>query len=145
MADTCAVTHPPHIVLIVEDSADSRDSLRLLLEVEGFRVEAAASALDALQLVTAGGLRPCIVLLDLILPLMDGLTFQQRLNETPGLERVRVVALTGHEGMRRQAEAAGFFRALLKPTDIDALIALVGEHCPRGGEEQDSPAQKRSG
>jgi CheY-like chemotaxis protein len=139
-------THPPHTVLLVEDSEDSREALRLLLEVEGFRVATAGNAVDALRLIAAEGLRPCIVLLDLVMPVVDGLTFRRQLQDIAGLEKVPVVALTGHEPMRRQAEAEGFFRALLKPTDIDELIVLVGDHCPRAGDApKKSAAQKRSG
>ena len=123
--------HPPHVVLIVEDSADSREALRLLLEVQGFAVRATANAIEAMRLVTEEGFRPCIVLLDLVMPVVDGLTFRQQLQEVAGLAKLPVVALTGHEGMRKRAEAEGFFRALLKPTDIEELVALVGSHCPR--------------
>lgn len=135
MSSECETTHPPHVVLLVEDSRDSREALRLLLEVEGFQVATAATAIDALRMITADGLRPCIILLDLVMPIVDGLAFRRQLHDVPGMKRTPVVALTGHEPMRRQAEAEGFFRALLKPTDIDELVGLVGEHCPRAGEE----------
>jgi CheY-like chemotaxis protein len=127
--------------MLVEDSSDSRDALRLLLEIEGFQVVTAATAIEALRLVTANGVRPCIILLDLVMPIVDGLAFRRQLLEVPGLQKTPVVALTGHEPMRRQAEAEGFFRALLKPADIDGLIGLVGDHCPRAGQEP----QSRSG
>jgi CheY-like chemotaxis protein len=135
MSPECESTHPPHVVLLVEDSHDSREALRLLLEVEGFQVVTAGTAIEALRLVTSQGVHPCIILLDLVMPIVDGLAFRRQLLDVPGLASTPVVALTGHEPMRRRAEAEGFFRALLKPTDIDELIGLVGNHCPRTGRE----------
>jgi len=127
--------HPPHTVLVIDDSADSRDALCLLLELEGFRVAKSASATDALRMMETEGLRPCLVLLDLVLPVMGGLAFRRRLLEHPDLATIPVAALTGHEGQRRQAESEGVFTAaLLKPTDIDSLLSLVGDYCPRRGE-----------
>jgi two-component system chemotaxis response regulator CheY len=145
VADERESTHPPHTVLLVEDSADSREALRLLLELEGFRVATAVNGVDAVRLIASEGLRPCIVLLDLVMPVVDGLTFRRQLEGIAGLEKVPVVALTGHEPMRRQAEAEGFFRALLKPTDIDELITLVGEHCPRADAEPTQSAAPKRG
>jgi CheY-like chemotaxis protein len=138
--------HPPHTVLVVEDSKDSRDALALLLEVEGFQVAKAASATDALLMIEgAEGLRPCLVLLDLVLPEMRGLDFARYLRAHPDLSAIPVAALTGHEGQRREAEQAGLFTAaLLKPTDIPTLLALVGNHCPRGGECDDEENTARS-
>jgi CheY-like chemotaxis protein len=138
MPAECESTHHLHVVLLVEDSHDSREALRLLLEVEGFQVATAGTAIEALRLVTSQGVRPCIILLDLVMPIVDGLAFRRQLLDVPGLANIPVVALTGHEPMRRQAEAEGFFRALLKPTNIDDLIALVGDHCGRTGREPET-------
>ena len=138
--------HPPHTVLVVEDLKDSRDALALLLEVEGFTVVKAASATDALQLIEVEELRPCLVLLDLVMPTMSGLDFARHLRANPDLASIPVAALTGHEGQRRQAASEGVFcAALLKPTDIDTLLSLVGEHCPRGAECDDDEGTSAQG
>jgi len=127
--------HPPHLVLVVEDLPDSRNALALLLDVEGFRVAKAATATEALAMIETAGLRPCLVLLDLVLPGMSGLEFARYLRANPDLASIPVVGLSGHEGQRRQAAREGVFTTtLLKPTDIDVLISLVGKHCRRAGE-----------
>jgi CheY-like chemotaxis protein len=135
--------HPPHLVLVVEDLQDSRDALALLLDVEGFRVAKAATALEGLDLIEGQGLRPCLVLLDLVLPGMSGLQFAHYLRANPDLASIPVAALSGHEGQRRLAEREGVFTTtLLKPTSIDELMSLVGKHCQRVGDTCDAPDEE---
>lgn len=138
--------HPPHFVLVIEDSQDSREALALLLDVAGFRVAKAATATAALEMIETEGLRPCLVLLDLVLPGMSGLEFARYLRANPHLSSIPVAALTGHEGQRKQAERENVFTTtLLKPTDIDTLLSLVGQHCPRVGEPCDTDEESKTG
>ena len=116
-----------HSVLVLEDIADSREALRLLLESEGYEVAAAANGVEALRAMET--FRPCVAIADIIMPTMDGLSFRQELLKTAGMAAIPVVAVTGHEGLRRHALSEGFAAALLKPARPEELMALVSGHC----------------
>jgi CheY-like chemotaxis protein len=116
-----------HSVLVLEDIADSRTALTLLLESEGFEVVAAANGEEALR--TMQTFRPCVAIADIIMPTMDGLSFRQEMLKCAEMAAIPVVALTGHEGLRRHALTEGFAAALLKPARPEELTALVAGHC----------------
>jgi len=118
-----------HSVLVLEDIADSREALTLLLEAEGYEVTAAANGAEALR--TMQTFRPCVAIADIIMPTMDGLSFRQELLKHADVAAIPVVALTGHEGLRRHALDEGFAAALLKPARPEDLTALVAEHCTK--------------
>jgi len=114
-------------VLLVDDDADARQVVRLLLEREGARVRAAGSAAEALQLVDAS--LPDVLVSDLGMPGQDGLSLIRALRERPA-ERggtVPALALTAlaRPEDRRQALLAGFQMHLAKPVDPDELVLAV--------------------
>ena len=121
---------PPHAIprriLIVEDSRDSRDMLRYLLERAGHEVHEAGdgpSGVDAILKV-----RPDIALVDVGLPGLDGYEVARRVRASEGGRTVRLVALTGYglpEDHRRSHEA-GFDTHLVKPVDAARLAAVIG-------------------
>ena len=121
--------HPRHTVLVVDDNADGRESLALLLECRGFGVATAGNGLEALHLMVTLGMRPCVVVVDLIMPVMDGLALHERMAAEPDLAEIPLIGLTGHEGLRRDALSEGFAAALLKPGNVDDLISLLVNHC----------------
>jgi CheY-like chemotaxis protein len=123
-----AETHV-HSVIIVEDSQDARDSLALLLEMNGHHAETVANGREALDLIHSGRVRPCAVILDLVMPTMDGLTFLDDLRRSVHAQ-VPIVVFTGHEGFRKEALAKGCSAALLKPAKPDELLRIVEHHCP---------------
>ena len=94
------------------------------------RRDAASSAVtsgEALEI--AGEFRPEVAFLDIGLPVMDGYELASRLRELPGLESVRLIAVTGYgqESDRQKTRAAGFERHLVKPVDLDVVEAIVME------------------
>ncbi len=113
-----------HRVLIVEDNADALESLRLQMALWGNEVATAGNAAEAL--VAADSMRPQIVLCDLGLPGMDGLTLARALREKLG-RGVVLAALTGHatEDDHRRAIDAGFDAFLVKPVQSDSLARLL--------------------
>jgi len=121
-----------HSVVIIEDSKDSRDSLALLLELQGHQVVAVASGMEALDLIRGGRVRPCAIVLDVVMPQMDGLTFLQELQQSVHA-RIPVIVCTGHDGARKEALAKGCTAALLKPAKPGDLLRLIGHHCPPRG------------
>ena len=125
------MTDHQHSVVIVEDSRDTRESLAMLLELSGHHVLSVANGVEALALIRSGRVRPCVIILDLIMPHMDGLAFLDDVaHASPDQRGIPVIVLTGHEGFRKEALAKGCTRALLKPARPADLIKLVDDHCP---------------
>ncbi len=116
--------HRPLEILIVEDNADARDTLRLLLELEGHRVRVAGTGGQAVEL--AAGARPDVALVDIGLPDVDGYEVARRLRAKLGAG-LFLVALTGYgqPDDRRLALEAGFDTHLVKPVDPDDLLEVL--------------------
>jgi CheY-like chemotaxis protein len=112
-------------LLLVEDSEDVRESLALLLELEGHRVRTASSASAALALARQE--LPEVALIDLGLPDLDGCELARRLRDLPGSDSVMLVALTGFSGGEVEARCheAGFATHLVKPVEIQTLQRVL--------------------
>jgi CheY-like chemotaxis protein len=111
-------------LVLVEDDCDNREVLEIALAAEGASVAKAASAEEALALCRAE--RPAIVLTDIAPPDHDGVWLLRQIQALPA-PRIPVVALTGH-AFPHEIEAitaAGFDRYLVKPTDLDKLVAVI--------------------
>ena len=112
-------------ILVVEDADDARLFMRLALEQLGYVVFEAEDGEQALEV--AERVRPDVILMDLSLPVMDGLIATQRIRETDGMAEVTVIAVTAHQGadFREGAKGAGFDAYVTKPIDIDSLDELM--------------------
>jgi CheY-like chemotaxis protein len=115
---------PPCRVLVVEDSPDTRESLRVLLQMWGHPVEVAADGL--LGVAKALAWRPEAVIVDIGLPGIDGYEVARRLRAASG-PAVQLIALTayGRPEDRAQALQAGFDVHLVKPVEVDTLRRLL--------------------
>jgi CheY-like chemotaxis protein len=125
-ADGIAATPaPPRRVLIVEDGADARESLKLLLEHAGHVVETAEDGPTGLAKLRA--FRPEVALIDIGLPGLDGYALAREARERPETAAVRLVAVTGYGQAddRQRALAAGFDLHVTKPVDPAALRDLL--------------------
>jgi CheY-like chemotaxis protein len=121
-------THPPHCpVLIVEDDADLREMMAQLLSLEGFRTETVANGREALAYLARGD-RPDVILLDLMMPVMDGWEFRRRQVGDPAIADVPVVVLSALDPVR--AADLGGTAFLKKPLDFDRMLELVRRFCP---------------
>jgi CheY-like chemotaxis protein len=112
-------------VLIVEDHADTRESLRLLLQAAGYEVHEASDGASGVECVLR--VRPDIALIDIGLPTIDGYEVARRVRANPNGQAVRLVALSGYaeEKDRQRSAAAGFDLHLTKPVDGTRLIEIV--------------------
>ncbi|MGQ0562272.1 MAG: response regulator [Gemmatimonadota bacterium] len=110
-------------ILIVEDHADSREALTALFEAFGYAVTAAANGRDAI--LRAAEERPELILMDIMMPEIDGLDTARAIHAMPGLEQVPIVALTALEGAHDLAKQAGMSDYVRKPVDIHGLLAKV--------------------
>lgn len=114
------------VVLIVDDSRDSREATSLLLEQAGFHVITAANGLEAL--IVAHCVKPVVVLLDLMMPVLDGLQTARLLSESQCTWRVNVIAYSGRADMFSRRLPGTFSAILAKPTTPEELVALVHTH-----------------
>ena len=116
---------PQPTVLVVEDFEDNRFMMRRLLEMSGYRVVEAVNGKQAVE--KAESERPDIILMDLSLPLLDGLAATRRIRERDGLGKVPIVAVSAHDSADFHAEAlaAGCNEYVTKPIDFDQLVQLL--------------------
>lgn len=112
-------------VLVVEDQEDARDSLRLLLELDGYAVATAASGPEGLAQFDA--FEPDAVVIDIGLPEMNGFDVARAIRSRASGRTTRLVALSGYgqPDDQRNARDAGFDHHLTKPVDYDALVRLL--------------------
>jgi len=110
------------LVVIAEDDGDVRDVLRDILEAEGYRVACAGNGKDAFDLLQAGGRPPSLLLLDLMMPVMDGWELLDRIGQA-GIS-VPVVALSASDTSR----VRGRVPVLSKPIGRDALLRAVRDY-----------------
>ena len=127
-------------VLIVDDDADARESLKLLLETAGYEVEAAANGSHALRLQR---MRPAdAVITDIFMPISDGIeTVKQMRTEFPDLRIIAVSAggrTVGTETYLAVALAAGADAVLRKPMDFDELLAMLKKLLARAADSPDA-------
>jgi PAS domain S-box-containing protein len=112
-------------VLVVEDHPDARESLRMLLALDGHEVDEASDGPTALEKIIA--LRPDVALVDIGLPGLDGYMLAQAVRAAPGGKSLYLVALTGYGQPedRRRAIEAGFDAHLVKPVEPDRLRQIL--------------------
>src|SRR5437763_3390144 len=113
-------------VLIVEDDADLRDMMAQLLSLEGYNTATVANGREALEYLQNGD-RPDVILLDLMMPVMDGWEFRRRQQSDPDVADVPVIVLSALDRARAADVDANEF--LKKPLDFDRLLTLVRSYC----------------
>jgi CheY-like chemotaxis protein len=115
------------VVLVVEDDPDIREVLEEMLDAGGHRVLTASNGREALAVLDRLS-TPCLVLLDLMMPVMSGFAFLEELTQRPDRERVNVLLISANaqvEQLARGKSVVGFVR---KPFDLDDVLALVDNH-----------------
>ena len=125
-----ASERPPHPVLVVDDNDDVRQALAALLEGDGYRVAEASDGLSALKLLRGGEMRPCLIVLDLMMPRMNGWDFRAEQSRDAVLAPIPVVIVSA-DPLASHAARLGAAAVLPKPADPDEFLALVERHCTR--------------
>jgi CheY-like chemotaxis protein len=117
-----------HRVLIVDDNIDAAVSLSRLLASLGHHVQVARDGTSAIYM--ARSLRPEFVVLDIGLPGSDGFQVAEMLRREPGLDGMKIIAVTGRGGAedRQRAHDVGIDHYLLKPVDPSFLESLLGRN-----------------
>ncbi len=115
------------VVLVVDDDPGIRECVAELLSFEGFRVLEARNGREGLELLERA--RPAVVVLDLMMPLMNGWEFRDEQKRRPEVANIPVIVVTAHNNPNVDAD-----RVLPKPFDMDVLIRAVHECTGEGGE-----------
>jgi DNA-binding response OmpR family regulator len=110
-------------VMVVEDDFAIRETLRELLEDEGFRVSWASNGREALAQLKERA--PRLILLDLMMPVMDGWEFRTAQQRDPDIARIPVVVISADHGLEQKVSGLSVAGWLAKPFELDALLAAV--------------------
>ena len=115
---------PGDRILVVEDDEDIREVMQEVLAAEGFHVDVATDGLDALGKLEVGAPAP-LILLDMMMPRMDGETFLKALRGNPALADALVVVISGNAAAREKASDFQAVACLVKPFELDEMLGLV--------------------
>jgi len=111
-------------ILVVEDDGDIRTALCSILAEEGYTVSSACDGSQALDQLRSGE-RPALILLDLMMPVMDGADFRYAQLQDPSLAHIPVVVLTADGRFRDMARELGAAAAFAKPFELSALLETI--------------------
>jgi two-component system, chemotaxis family, chemotaxis protein CheY len=118
-------------ILVVEDDDSIRGLVSEVLRDDGYEVSEASNGLEALQCL--GERRPDLIVVDLMMPIMDGWTFVEQCRQSPACEKVPIVVTSASHDLPHTAErlrSFGVWSCLAKPFDVDGLLALVERYVP---------------
>lgn len=128
-------------ILVVEDDADIRTAMVDILESEGYHTESATNGQEALDLLKKIQ-KPCLVLLDMMMPIMNGREFLDRVTQDSVLAPIPVLIVSAIADKSDTEGAIGFVK---KPVDIDVVLKFVDQYCngtsAMAGAVRDSKAQ----
>jgi two-component system cell cycle response regulator DivK len=118
----------PKRVLLVEDFEDSRTGLSKLLEIEGYEVVEATDGAQAIDLAISS--KPDIILMDLSLPVIDGLSATRKIKQNVSVRDIPIIALSAHDmdDVQMMVTMAGCAGFVTKPVDFPVLLGLLKEY-----------------
>jgi CheY-like chemotaxis protein len=119
-----------YLVLIVDDLIDNLQLMSLNLQNLGYRVVTAVDGEDAVRVATL--MRPDIILMDIAMPILDGLGAARKIRQDITLEHIPIIALSAFstDGFLQAAYDVGFAGYLTKPVDMDKVQDLITSLCP---------------
>jgi CheY-like chemotaxis protein len=115
-------------ILLVEDDDGVREALVAVLSLRSHEVVPAEEGMRALELLH-GGMRPCLILSDLMMPRMDGAELWERVRQDPELRTIPMVIYSARPDVKRRAALLGIRAVLRKPLDLDELVRIADQHC----------------
>jgi CheY-like chemotaxis protein len=115
-------------ILVVDDDPDVRDAIASVLGDEGYGVTSVGNGREALEHLHRRT-RPSLILLDMMMPEMDGWLFRQELKKSPELSSIPIVILSAHGNVRDAALALGAADYLRKPLQLDSLLEIAERYC----------------
>jgi two-component system chemotaxis response regulator CheY len=118
-------------LLVVDDDTDLREALEEVLRDAGFTVLAASNGREALEVLARARPLPSLVLLDMMMPVLDGLGFAKEMLAVPEWKHIPIVIFSASAGNAAMAQEAGASAYLRKPVDVEVLVDTVGQHLLR--------------
>lgn len=112
-------------VLVVEDEKSIRESLQLILEYEGYRVQGAGNGREALDLLPKIQ-KPCLILMDLMMPVMNGWELAQVLATDGVFGAIPLIVVSAFS---EKAQGIQYKEVLKKPIDLELLLSIVRRYC----------------
>jgi CheY-like chemotaxis protein len=123
-------------VLVIDDDEAIREAVEELLVDEGYSVRAAGNGSEALALLRSSPRLPCVILLDLMMPVMDGFAFRRTQAQDPRLADIPVVVISADSTVTRKASELSVQAALAKPLRLETLLSTVARYCTCGEAEK---------
>ena len=111
------------MILVVDDDPDILEALSEILEAEGFEIRRARNGKEALERLEPDP--PKLIPLDLMMPVMDGWEFAQRLRQRPGLANIPIIVLSADRNVGSKALDIGAVGHLAKPFELNDLLDMV--------------------
>jgi CheY-like chemotaxis protein len=111
-------------VLVIDDDEDIRSMVAVVLEMHGYGTVGACDGQEALHVLRNGG-RPCLILLDLMMPHLNGPSFAAAMHAEPALRDLPIVVISGDVTAPETAAALGAAGFLIKPFDLEDLVMMV--------------------
>ena len=112
------------MILVVEDDDDVREALADVLREAGYDVARAVDGAEAIRALRSG-LRPSAILLDLMMPVMDGFQFRDEQRSDPALAPIPVIVVSADRALDQEAAALGAAARIAKPAEVEDLLATV--------------------
>jgi CheY-like chemotaxis protein len=119
-----------HRVLVVEDDLEIRESLMEILEENGYEPVGASNGSEGLDKLRTSEEPPCLILLDLMMPVMDGKMFRQEQLRRPELADIPVVVLSAYRNVAEETKDMHVASFLKKPMKLDDVLGVVRQYCP---------------
>ena len=113
------------LILIVDDSKDNQELLKLILQSKGYRVHCASNGKEALTMLLELSVLPNLILLDARMPVMDGYEFRERQHKSERIKDIPVVVMTGDSNESMGAEMNNPCGVLIKPLRVNAIIDTI--------------------
>ena len=116
-------------ILVVDDDAALRNTLVEALEGEGYRTTSASNGLEALERLRGEKTPPAVILLDMMMPVMDGWAFRDEQQRDPQLAEIPVVVFSAQGNVKEMASEVSASAYLKKPVTLKELLAILGKFC----------------
>jgi CheY-like chemotaxis protein len=127
-------------IMVVDDDREIRESFIEALEEHGYRTIGAANGREALEVLATPGNRPCLILLDLMMPTMDGKTFREAQLRDSALAAIPVVVMSAYRDVTSTASGVEAAAHIRKPVKLAELLRVARQHCgPGEGSESQRP------
>jgi CheY-like chemotaxis protein len=121
--------HSARSVLVVDDDVAINDMLTMFLEDEGYHVASAHDGAQALQQLRSSCYPPCVILLDLNMPVMTGWEFRHEQQRDPRLATIPVAIISADRSVRQQPRSIDAIDYFEKPIDLERLLTLIEQRC----------------